>query len=258
MGKTGLRKSKVGSLLTDAQIKFCELYANGMHMIDAYRKAYNNEAGSRQQIDNSCRRLLRQTKIIDEIERIQEFNTTTTQIMGTDAQDFRVMEREGLLNPNGVNTLNKEQNLEWTQNLVFEKMKTLLDGCEGALTLMKERPKLFSEVKVLISKVKRAIDLSQPEEEKWQRELIECMENIEDIIYKVGKFKATEFNSTVNTANSLMKEMNNITGITKNVKELENQSFESKLLGLISTYSGPGANNLKEELTEYAFEGDTE
>ena len=47
-----------------------------------------------------------------------------------------------------------------------------------------------------------------------------------------------------------MKEMNNITGITKNVKELENQSFESKLLKLISSSDN---GNLKEELTEYAF-----
>lgn len=258
MGKTGLRKSKMGSLLTDSQIRFCELYASGMHMIDAYRKAFNNEASSKQQIDNSCRRLLRQTKILDEIERIQEFNATTTQIMGTDAQDFRVMEQEGLLNPNGVNILNKEQNIEWTQNVVFEKMKSLLDGCEGALTLMKERPKLFSEVKMLIGKVKKRLDLSNYEDEKWQRELIECMENIEDIIYKVGKFKATEFNSTVNTANSLMKEMNNITGITKNVKELERESFESKLLDLVSTYAQSTANDLKEELTDYAFERDTE
>lgn len=251
MGKFGTRKSKVGSLLTDSQIKFCELYANGMHMIDAYRKAYNNETGSRQQIDNSCRRLLRQSKIQDEIERIQEFNSTATQIIGTDSQDFRLMESEGLISPNGINTLNKEKNLEWTQNLVFEKMKSLLDGCEGALVLMKERPRLFSEVKMLIGKVKKSLDLSNYEDEKWQRELIECMENIEDIIYKVGKFKATEFNSTVNTANALMKEMNNITGINKNIKELENETFEEKLLSLISE------GTTKQELTEYAFGRDT-
>lgn len=254
MGKFGTRKSKVGSLLTDSQIKFCELYANGMHMIDAYRKAYNNETGSRQQIDNSCRRLLRQTKIQDEIERIQEFNNVSSQITSTDLNDLRVIEREGLMNPNGVNTLNKESNAVWTQNLVFEKMKALLDGCEGALILMKERPKLFSEVKLLINKVKKLLDLSNVEDEKWQRDLVECMENIEDIIYKVSKFKATEFNSTVNTANALMKEMNNITGITKNVKELENKTFEDKLLELISSAS---SNTLKEELTEYAFGTDT-
>lgn len=250
MGKTGIRKSRVGSLLTDSQIKFCELYANGMQVIDAYRKAFNNDYSSNEQIGLSSKKLLRQQKIQDEIERIQEFAITNAGMIGTDVNDIRVMEREGMVNPNGVNILNKESNNEWTQTLVFEKMKALLDGCEGALILMKERPRLFSEVKLLIDKVKRKLDLSKPDEEKWQRDLLDCMENIEDIIYKVSKFKATEFNSTVNTANALMKEMNNITGITKNVKELENQSFESKLLNLISSSNN---GNLKEELTEYAF-----
>lgn len=232
-------------MLTDKQVKFCELVGHGMHIHDAYRKAYNYNNPNVKLVDNNARRLMRNKQILEEIERIQYYQENPLTIDAVTETDRSVIAAK--------TTFNKDEVGKWTQGIALNKLQTLLSGCEESMVLMKERPRLFSDVKALIADVKKLLKLDNQEDEKWQKDLVDCMENIEDIIYKVGKFKATEFNSTINTANSLMKEINNLTGVSKNIKEIQNETFENRLLDLIKEAKG---EDLKKELTDYAFETD--
>ena len=232
-------------MLTDKQVKFCELVGHGMHIHDAYRKAYNYNNPNIKLVDNNARRLMRNKAILEEIERIQYYQENPLTIDAVTEHDRAVVAQ--------ATDFNKDEVGKWTQGIALNKLQTLLSGCEESMVLMKERPRLFSDVKALIADVKKLLRLDNQEDEKWQKDLVDCMENIEDIIYKVGKFKATEFNSTINTANSLMKEINNLTGVSKNIKEIQNETFENRLLDLIKEAKG---EDLKKELTDYAFETD--
>ena len=78
------------------------------------------------------------------------------------------------------------------------------------------------------------------------------MEHIEDITYKLSKFSVKEFNSTIYTANALMREMNNLTGVKKNATNIKNESFEDKVFRLLSE-AGNKTNNFVEDIEEYAF-----
>ena len=251
MGTT--RKKMPNSVLTDKQQKFAELVAHDMDALEAYREAYGYTNPHKGMLNTKTRALLNNSKVVAEIERIQLFEMESKY---TAAENKKEMLAKHFNNETtNTNSTNKEANQEWTQELVFNKLKAFLDSNEQALLMLKERPQLFATVRKLIDKIKTKLSGVHIDDDKWKRDLLECFENIEDMIAAIGEFNAKEYNSTMSTGMALMKEINAVTGVTKNVQELKRRSFEDRLIDMIAeNQNNTSSNNLSKELEAYAYE----
>lgn len=234
--------------LTEQQRRFAELVAHGVDSVDAYRTCYTvGENTKEKTVYNNARRTLNNVEVLKEIDRIKGI-LDSTQMIDHIPEDKRL---EVLLNKM---TGEEAVESEWNAKVAYKKLSSLLKDCEEAMTLLKERPKIFGEITQLMNEVR--LNLQKDENEP----LFEIMDNIQQLVYKVGAFDAKEYNSTINTANSIMKALNDITGITKNAKQIENEAFEKKLLTLITNMDvtvrekGPSYVPLKKQMEDYAFE----
>lgn len=237
-------RSKVVSGLTDKERKFCELYASGKDGTEAFRKVYNSKSED-SKVEAMVKRLLNREDIQQELAIHNE--KVVKEKMVAEAKN-----EEGVEKDDEVEVV-AETNIKWSQSVAFNRLKKLLDSCDSAMQLLKDRPKLFGEVRDLIGDVKQMINSNNMTSRNTEGlgDLLDCMENIEDIVYKLSKFNIKEYNSTINTANGLMKEINALTGIKKSSQAIKNETFEDKVYRLIS-----GAGNGKDiakELEEYAF-----
>lgn len=254
----GTRKKGLNTVLTDKQQRFAELVAHDMDAHEAYREAYNYTNQNKKMLDTKTRTLLNNSKVMAEIERIQLFEMESKY---TAAENKKEMLAKHFNNETtNTNSTNKEANQEWTQELVFNKLKAFLDSNEQALLMLKERPQLFATVRKLIDKIKTKLAGVHIDDDKWKKDLLECFENIEDMIAAIGEFNAKEYNSTMSTGMALMKEINAVTGVTKNVQELKRRSFEDRLFDMIAsntqTSTPDNPHNLVKELEEYAYRED--
>lgn len=254
----GKAKKMPNSVLTDKQQRFAELVAHDMDAHEAYREAYGYTNPNPRMLDNKTRLVLNNSKVIAEIERIQMFEMDGKYNSAKNKEEMLAKHFANETNNTGVNSTNKEANQEWTQELVFNKLKEFLDNNDQALAMLKERPQLFATVRKQIDKVKTKLSGVHIDDEKWKRELLETFENIEDMISAIGEFNIKEYNSTVSTGMALMKEINAVTGVTKNVQELKRRSFEDRLLDMIAENKDNQSNNLVKELEAYAYEDNTD
>ena len=234
-------RSKVTEGLTDREALFCELYCKGEDKIEAFRTAFKSKADDTR-IETMVTKLLSRDDINREMSRLNE-----------KALKKKGLEEKEPAKEEEVELITGEGSIKWSQSVAFNRLKKLLDSCDSAMQLLKDRPKLFSEVRELIDKMKRYLNDNglTTRNTAGLSDMIDCMENIEDIVYKLSKFNIKEYNSTINTANGLMKEINALTGIKKSSQAIKNETFEDKLYRLIS-----GAGNgkdLAKELEEYAF-----
>lgn len=233
--------------LTDKQQRFAELVAHGVDKESAYITAYNvGDDTKPSTISSAAHRLVNNVAVLKEIDRIREVNAIAQTIDKVDDE-----KRLELLR--GETTPEEAIEDEWNQKTAFKKLRTLLQGCEESLILLKERPKIFGEIVALMNEVRVALDREENDK------LFDLMDNIQALVYKVGAFDAKEYNSTIQTANSIMKTLNDITGVTKNAKQIENETFEKKLLSLISNMDTinrkkPNYVPLKEQMEDYAFD----
>ena len=243
--------------MTDKQQRFAELVAHDMEAHEAYIQAYEYKSTNKRMLDTKTRALLNNVKVMNEIERIQLFEMEGKY---TNAQNKKELLAKHFNNETtNYNSTNKEANQEWTQELVFNKLKEFLDSNDQALLMLKERPQLFATVRKLIEKIKTKLSGVHIDDDKWKRDLLDCFENIEDMIATIGEFNIKEYNSTVSTGIALMKEINAVTGVTKNVQELKRRSFEDRLFDMIAENTTTKSNNnLVKELEAYAYEDSTD
>lgn len=236
--------------LTDKQKRFAELVAHDIDRKRAYETAYDVAPETKQvTIDNASRRLMNNVNVLKEIDRIKELVQFTKGIDGIDPEKkVEMLDKDEV---SGVAT-------EWTQKIAFKKFSELLNGCEESLILLKERPQLFGECRQLCNDIRKVMEKDGTNNER----LTDMLKNIEDTIYKLGKFDVKEYNSTVSSTVQIMKVMNDITGVGKNAKAIENENFEHKLYTLLDNMdqtAGQFASKkpkytLIEEAENYAFE----
>ena len=233
--------------LTEKQKRFAEMVAHDIDRKRAYITAYDVGVDTKPAtIDNASRRLMANVNVLKEIDRIRELVQFTKGIDGID-----VDKKVELLDKEAVS----DDSSEWNQKIAFKKFSELLNGCEESLILLKERPQLFGECRQLINDVRKVIERDGVENERLE----EMLTGIEGIIYKLGKFDVKEYNSTVGTTTQIMKVMNEITGVGKNAKTIENESFEHKLLTLIDNIdrtmpkASKAKHTFKDECEDYAF-----
>jgi hypothetical protein len=236
-----IRREKNGTnnVLTDKQSKFAELVARGDSPKDAYYKTYDVGINTKQKtVETMAAKLMKNPKIQLEVERKQEL------LLKLESMDGISPEQRTIIDENRL-----EAESEWSREVAFSKFNSLLAGCDESLVLLKERPKLFTNVEILMGKVKDFMSEHGNDLDGYN-DLVDCVENIEDIIYKLAKFDVKEYNSTVNTATTLLKAMNDITGVSKNASALKKESFENKLLRMVALSDGGG---LRKDLEEVAF-----
>lgn len=233
--------------LTEKQRKFAELVAHGVDKESAYISVYDVKEDTKAcTIANGARKLINNVSVLKEIDRIKSVNEMAQLIDRVDDE-----KRLDLLR--NKTTVEEVAEEEWNQKTAYKKLRTLLQGCEESLILLKERPKIFGEIMSLINEVRCNLEKDEYET------LFDLMDNIQSLTYKIGTFDAKEYNSTIQTANSIMKTLNDITGVTKNAKQIENETFERKLLALISNMDAIGKKKpdyvpLREQVEEYAFD----
>lgn len=252
--KKGRRsRRKVTEGLTSKEILFCEMHSKGVEKVEAYKRAFKSGATD-DYIEGKVAKLLDRTDIREELERQQQLTEDIETVEGLTPDEQL---SEGLVKADNLEDIAGKEGIKWSQGIAFNRLKNLLDGCESATQLLKERPKLFSECRDMIKEVKSILMDSGLTTRNTARlgELIDCMENIEDITYKLSKFSVKEFNSTIYTANALMREMNNLTGVKKNATNIKNESFEDKVFRLLNEASKADDKNYKfvEDIEEYAF-----
>lgn len=222
--------------LNGNESRFCELVASGKEPDEAYKEAYGR-VSSDNYAKKRGREMMRRPEIVSKVDDIKK-----------ELQDKRLFGEED------DEKLNEE--IMWSQGIAFNRLKRLLDGCDSATQLLEDRPRLFSEVRQSIADI-RQIVLNNGLTSKNTAgldELMDCMENIEDIVYKLSKFNIKEYNSTIYTATALMKEINNLTGVKKNTQTLKTESLEDKIYGLIADSSRRGnSNDIMKGIEEYAF-----
>ena len=248
--ETSLEESLKEKTLTEKQKRFAELVAHDIDRKQAYSTVYDVGPDTKPiTIDNASRRLMNNVNVLKEIDRIRELVQFTKGIDGIEPEKkVELLEKDEV---SGVAT-------EWTQKIAFKKFSELLNGCEESLILLKERPQLFGECRQLCNDVRKVLEKDGLEHPR----LTEILQNIEDIIYKLGKFDVKEYNSTVSTSTQIMKVMNDITGVGKNAKAIANENFEHKLYTLLDNMdqtageftSKKHKRTLIEEAEEYAFE----
>lgn len=236
--------------LTEKQRRFAELIAHGVDKESAYRSVYaNSENTKAQTVNNNARKLLSNVEVLKEIDRLKEV-IDITQTIDHIPDDKRLEVLTG-----GITVEDAEES-EWNAKIAFRKLSRLLKDCEEAMTLLKERPKLFGEVGQLMNEVRGYLDKEDDDNDR----LFQLLDNIQSLIYKVGAFDSKEYNQTINTANSIMKSLNDITGVTKNAKQIENEAFEKRLLTMISNMdvtarpSKGETVSLKKQMEEFAFD----
>lgn len=252
-GSVGKIKKMTNRVLTDKQQRFAELVAHDMDAHEAYREAYDYRNPNPKLLDNKVRLVMNNSKVLAEIERIQMFEMEGKYDSAKNKEELLAKHFNN--ETTNYNSTNKEANQEWTQELVFNKLKEFLDSNDQALLMLKERPQLFATVRKLIEKIKTKLSGVHIDDDKWRRDLLECFENIEDMIASIGEFNIKEYNSTVSTGIALMKEINAVTGVTKNVQELKRRSFEDRLIDMIAENQNNTHNsNLTKELEAYAYE----
>lgn len=253
-GRRSRRKIPVTEGLTNKEILYCELVARGADKVNTYRDVFRSKATDSYIVDK-CIKLEERTAIREELERQRELAADIEEVDGlTQEEQLADIDIGNLKKIDHIADITGEEGIKWSQGIAFNRLKNLLDGCESATQLLKERPKLFSECREMISEVKGMLMDSGLTTKNTARlgELIDCMEHIEDITYKLSKFSVKEFNSTIYTANALMREMNNLTGVKKNATNIKNESFEDKVFRLLSE-AGNKTNNFVEDIEEYAF-----
>lgn len=248
--EVSLEESLKEKALTEKQKRFAELVAHDIDRKQAYTTVYDVGADTKPiTIDNASRRLMNNINVLKEIDRIKELVQFTKGIDGIEPEKkVELLEKDEV---SGVAT-------EWTQKIAFKKFSELLNGCEESLILLKERPQLFGECRQLCNDVRKVLEKDGLEHPR----LTEILQNIEDIIYKLGKFDVKEYNSTVSTSTQIMKVMNDITGVGKNAKAIANENFEHKLYTLLDNMdqtagefaSKKHKRTLIDEAEEYAFE----
>ena len=236
--------------LTEKQRRFAELIAHGVDKESAYRSIYaTSENTKAQTVNNNARKLLNNVEVLKEIDRLKEVIDITQTI-------DHIPDEKRLELLTGNTTVEDAQESEWNAKIAFKKLSGLLKDCEEAMTLLKERPKLFGEVGQLMNQVRLHLDRDDDDNDK----LFQILDNIQSLIYKIGAFDSKEYNQTINTANSIMKALNDITGVTKNAKQIENEAFEKRLLTLISNMdvttrsTKPDYTPLKKQMEEFAFD----
>jgi hypothetical protein len=236
--------------LTEKQRRFAELVAHGVKKEDAYISVYAaSENTKAQTINNNARKLLANVEVLKEIDRLKEVIEITQTI-------DQIPDEKRLELLTGDTTIEEASESEWNAKVAFKKLSALLRGCEESLTILKERPQLFAKVDQLINEVRFNINQDDIDNE----ELFNKMDAIHSLVYKLGAFDAKEYNSTISTANSIMKSLNDITGVTKNAKQIENESFERRLLTMISNMdvvnskSKPDYIPLKKQMEDFAFD----
>lgn len=255
-GEKGMTRKKMPqSVLTDKQQRFAELVAHDMDALEAYREAYDYKNPNKAMLNTKTRTLLNNSKVIAEIERIQLFEMEGKYNAAENKKELLAKHFNN--ETTNYNSTNKEANQEWTQELVFNKLKEFLDSNDQALLMLKERPQLFSTARKLISKIRTKLSGVHIDDEKWKRELLDTFENLEDIIATIGDFNIKEYNSTMNTGIALMKEINAVTGVTKNVAEIKRRSFEDRLFDMIAE-NKDNQLNLVKELESYAYENNSD
>ena len=233
--------------LTENQRRFAELVAHGVDKESAYRSCYNVGENTKQStIVSNSRKLLNNVEVLKEIDRLKDVISVAQSI-------DHIPDDKRLELLQGETTEEEVMEGEWNQKIAFKKLNQLLKNCEESMVLLKERPIIFGEVNRLMNEVRLAVTKEE------YGELYDLMENIQNLMYKIASFDAKEYNSTINTANSIMKSLNDITGITKNAKQIENEAFEKKLLSLISNMdlanrSKPDYVPLKKQMEDYAFD----
>lgn len=225
------------SKLNGNETKFCELVVKGTEPTEAYKLAYGRVT-SEDYAKKRGREMMRRPEIASKIEDLKK-----------EAQDKRLFGEE-------EDEEKFSEEIMWSQGIAFNRLKRLLDGCDSATVLLEERPRLFSEVRQMIADI-RQIVLNNGLTSKNTAgldDLMDCMENIEDIVYKLSKFNIKEYNSTIYTATSLMKEINNLTGVKKNTQTLKTETLEDKIYGLIADSSRKGkGEDIMKGIEEYAF-----
>lgn len=236
--------------LTEKQRRFAELVAHGVKKEDAYISVYAaSENTKAQTINNNARKLLANVEVLKEIDRLKEVIEITQSI-------DHIPDDKRLELLTGETTVEDASESEWNAKIAFKKLSTLLKGCEESLTILKERPQLFAKVDQLINDVRFNLDRDDTDNEL----LFEKLDAIHGLVYKLGAFDAKEYNSTISTANSIMKSLNDITGVTKNAKQIENESFERRLLAMISNMDVVNSRNkpeytpLKKQMEDFAFD----
>lgn len=256
-GRRSRRKIPVTEGLTSKEILYCELVARGEDKVKAYKTAFKSR-GSEEYMQGKADELEARVDIREELERQRELAGDIEAIDGvTQEEQLTDINVVNIKKIDDISDIAGEEGIKWSQGIAFNRLKNLLDGCESATQLLKERPKLFSECRDLIKEVKEILSGNGMNTRNTARlsELIDCMENIEDITYKLSRFSIKEFNSTVYTANALMREMNNLTGVKKNATNLKNESFEDKVFRLLSEANSKNnkTNSFVEDIEEYAF-----
>ena len=250
VSEMSLEESLKTKTLTEKQKRFAELVAHDIDRKNAYSTVYDVGPDTKPiTIDNASRRLMNNVNVLKEIDRIKELVQFTKGIDGIEPEKkVELLDKDEV---SGVAT-------EWTQKIAFKKFSELLNGCEESLILLKERPQLFGECRQLCNDVRKVLEKEGLENPR----LTEILTNIEDIIYKLGKFDVKEYNSTVSSSVQIMKVMNDITGVGKNAKAIANENFEHKLYTLLDNMDQTAGQyttkkskyTLIEEAEDYAFE----
>lgn len=227
--------------LSEQQLRFCEMVARGIPDEEAYREVFGFYNPNKGLLKGLISRLKKNPMIVAEIEMQQSMNEQpkAKQQKTVKERIVNVMEDE-----------DSETDIEWTREQAFKKLNTFLKCNDEMIILIQERPQLFASMNKLISKAAKVVSAANNAPE-WREQMMEIFENLEDMTCKLCEYDPKLYTQTVNTGITLMKEMNNITGITKNATELKKQSFEERLLKMIARSQGPEMQN---ELEECAFD----
>lgn len=249
------KKRTIVEKLRPKEKQFCENIARGFEPVEAYRQAYQSEAGE-EYILSTVKGLLTNKLILAEIKRMKVWlgledddEDDVEELSGSQNETMNKTDdtsTEGIVDTNDIN---------WSQGIAFNRLKRLLDSCDGAMEFLKERPQLFANVERLVTEVRNK--MAQELDSKTLKDIYKTLDNIEGMIYKLTTFNAKEYNSTMTTANALMKEINSLTGVKKNAQSVKNETFEEKLLKIISSQKDKTCLDIGKEMEEYAFSDKT-
>lgn len=236
LAKKTISKSKVYG---EKEKAFCDLVVKGVEPALAWKQVSGTKA-SEEAVAAMAKRLMNRGDIRLEIE----LKRKAIEDEALESQRLREERERKPLMPEIVET-GTSGDIEWSQSIAFNRLKRLLDGCDSAAQLLEDRPRLFKDIRDLISDVRAMLATNgvTVNNTSGVQELSHILENIESIVSKVSKFSIKEYNSTILTASNLMKEINSITGVKKNAGALKNETFEDKLMRLIEESGTGGYNN---------------
>ncbi len=258
---TSSRKTIDKSLYGEKEEEFCTLVTQGVDPILAWRQASGTKCDD-EAVGMVVKRLMNRGDIRLSLEMKRRAKEEEVKANKAERIPFGNASNKGKDIKRDSNNIDigedEEDNIEWTQRIALTRLKKLLDGCDSAIKLLEDRPQLFEDVRDLIGEVKgllasNGITVNNTE---GVSELMKLMEHIDYIVTDIANFSIKEYNSTILTANNLMREMNSITGVKKSSGPVKTEAFEDRIIKILDKRISRDKTDVMKEIEDYAFSDD--